>query len=198
MSPFIQEVATAHTPESLVARLAGERGVVLLRSGLFDSAQARYSFLAARPFLLFRSVGLRCELADLTHCSPLITRHFGNPWHLLDSLMARYESLDEVDLPFPLGGCFGYWGYDLKNFVEPKLPRRALNDLELPDCQIGFYDSLVVFDHQLAKTWIVSTGLSADASRSEQRARVQLEFWEERFSRRDTARPTRNERSADR
>ena len=60
---------------------------------------------------------------------------------------------------------FGYWGYDLKNFVEPKLSRRALNDLELPDCHVGFYDSLVVFDHHLDKTWVVSTGLAADGSR---------------------------------
>ena len=73
--------------------------------------------------------------------------------------MARFELLDEIDLPFPLGGCFGYWGYDLKNFTEPKLPRRAVNDLELPDCHVGFYDSLVVFDHQLGKVFIVSTGL---------------------------------------
>ena len=91
--------------------------------------------------------------------------------------MARCELLEEVDLPFPLGGCFGYWGYDLRNFVEPKLPRRAANDLELPDCHVGFYDSLVVFDHQLDKTWVVSTGLAADGSRSEKRAGEQLEFW---------------------
>ena len=75
--------------------------------------------------------------------------------------MSRYELLDEMDLPFPLGGCFGYWGYDLKNFIEPRLPRRAVNDLELPDCQVGFYDSLVVFDHRLGKTLIISTGLNA-------------------------------------
>ena len=93
--------------------------------------------------------------------------------------MARYELLEEIDLPFPLGGCFGYWGYDLKNFTEPKLPRRAVNDLELPDCHVGFYDSLVVFDHQLGKTWIVSTGLCADGSRSERKAKAQLEFWQE-------------------
>ena len=91
--------------------------------------------------------------------------------------MARYELLDEIDLPFPLGGCFGFWGYDLKNFVEPKLPRRAVNDLELPDCHVGFYDSLVVFDHHLGKTWIVSTGLHADGSRTKTRARERVEFW---------------------
>jgi para-aminobenzoate synthetase component 1 len=91
--------------------------------------------------------------------------------------MSRFELLDEIDLPFPLGGGFGYWGYDLKNFTEPKLPRRAVNDLELPDCHVGFYDSLVVFDHCLGKTWIVSTSLDADGSRSERRAQEQLEFW---------------------
>ncbi len=73
-------------------------------------------------------------------CAPVQTQ-FGNPWHILDALMSRYELLDEIDLPFPLGGAFGYWGYDLKNFTEPKLPRRAVNDLELPDCHVGFYDS---------------------------------------------------------
>jgi len=102
---------------------------------------------------------------------------FGDPWRLLESLMSRYELLDEVDFPFPLGGCFGYWGYDLKNFVEPKLPRRAVNDLELPDCQVGFYASLVVFDHRLSKTWIVATGLHEDGSRTEQRAQEQLGHW---------------------
>ena len=91
--------------------------------------------------------------------------------------MSRFELLDEIDLPFPLGGCFGFWGYDLKNFTEPKLSRRAANDLELPDCHVGFYDSLVVFDHHLGKVFIVSTGLDADGSRSESRAKMQLNFW---------------------
>ena len=180
MGTLIQEIQTGHSPESLVERLRGEPGLVLLRSLLFDSPQARYSLVAARPFLTFRSFGSRCEIAIAdsqltTHNSQL---SFGNPWRLLDSLMSRYELLDEIDLPFPLGGCFGYWGYDLKNFVEPKLPRRAVNDLELPDCQVGFYDSLVVFDHRLGKTWIISTGLAADGSRCEGRAEAQLEFWQ--------------------
>jgi para-aminobenzoate synthetase component 1 len=173
MRPLIEEISTAHTPESLADQLRGEPGLVLLRSAFFDSPQARYSFLATRPFLTFRSFGSRCEL----HSAERIEMQFGNPWHLLDSLMSRYELLEELDLPFPLGGCFGYWGYDLKNFVEPKLSRRAVNDLELPDCHVGFYDSLVVFDHRLATTWIVSTGLSADGSRSERIAFERGEYW---------------------
>lgn len=173
MRPIIQEIQTAHTPESLVERLAGEAGIILLRSAMFDSSHAHYSFVSARPFSTFRSYGSRCEtIADTAHVQ------FGNPWHLLDGLMSRYELLEEIDLPFPLGGCFGYWGYDLKNFVESKLPRTAVNDLELPDCHVGFYDSLVVFDHRLSKTWIISTGLQSDGSRTEQQARDRLQWWQ--------------------
>ena len=196
MRPLIHDIATAHTPESLVEQLHGEPGVVLLRSVLFDSPQARYSFVAARPFLTFRSFGSRCEISHpvAAEVNPRILKlddlppthggsyvQFGNPWQLLDALLARCELLDEIDLPFPLGGCFGYWGYDLKNFVEPKLPRRAVNDLELPDCHVGFYDSLVVFDHRLGKTCVVSTGLQADGSRSEEQAREQVEFWKSKL-----------------
>src|ERR1700722_14473069 len=182
MRPLIQDIQTAHTPESLVESLRHEvkaAGIVLLRTSSFDSPQARYSLVAANPFLTFRSSGSSCELTD--YPARVMRQQFGNPWHLLDALMARFELLDEIDLPFPLGGCFGYWGYDLKNFTEPKLPRRAVNDLELPDCHVGFYASLVVFHHQLGKIFIVATGLSADGSRNEQRAAAQLEFWKSRI-----------------
>ncbi len=173
LHPLHLEIATAHTPESLVERLRGEPGTVLLRSTLYDANQARHSFVTARPFLNFRSTGSRCEIMGKSG------RHvqYGNPWQTLDRLMARYELLDEVDLPFPLGGCFGYWGYDLKNFVEPRLPRTSVNDLELPDCQVGFYDSLVAFDHLLGKAWIISTGLAEDGSRSDALAAQQTRFW---------------------
>ena len=185
MHPLIQETTTAHTPESLVEALSGRPGMVLLRSSSFDSPQARYSLAAANPFLTFRSSGSRCEITRYQTPDAAGPRtpdaspetQFGNPWQVLDALMSRFELLDEIDLPFPLGGCFGYWGYDLKNFTEPKLPRHAVNDLELPDCHVGFYDSLVVFDHQLGKVCIVSTGLDADGSRSEARAREQIETW---------------------
>jgi para-aminobenzoate synthetase component 1 len=184
--PLINEVETTATAESLAGRLLRYEntsdGVVLLHSG-GDFSRARYSLVTANPFMVFRSFGSRCEI---TRTAPS-ARHvqFGNPWQIMDALMSRCELLDELDLPFPLGGCFGYWGFDLKNFTEPKLPRRALNDLELPDCQVGFYDSVVIFDHQLGKTFIVSTGLDADGSRSEHRANERFEFWKEALARSD-------------
>ena len=177
MRPIIQEIETSCSPESLVGQSRSHAGVVLLRSAGFEFQQARYSFVAAQPFLTLRAFGSRCELT----MDGQVTERFGNPWHVLDEWLARYELLDEVDLPFPLGGAFGYWGYDLKNFVEPRLPSRAINDLELPDCHVGFYHSLVAFDHRLGKTWIIATGLGPDGTRSESRMRQQAEFWKQQL-----------------
>lgn len=193
MRPWIEESHTAHTPESLSALLAGEPGRITLRSAHFESPQARYSFVTARPFLAFRSFGSRCEV---THPAARGARRvsFGNPWRLLDALMARYELPDEPDVPFPLGGAFGFWGYDLKKFIEPKLRVRAGNDLDLPDCRAGFHDSLVVFDHRLGKVWIVATGLDSDGSRDESRARRQAGFWRQLLQ---TAPPAPESRDAE-
>jgi len=177
MRPLIQEFATTASPESLCEQLLEVGGLVLFRTALFDDPRARYSFVTAQPFLTFRSFGSHCEIIP----DGQRQTQFGNPWRLLDVLMSRYELLDEIDLPFPLGGCFGYWGYDLKNFVEPRLSRFAINDLELPDCQVGFYESVIVFDHRLAKTWIVSTGLTEDGSRSARLAQSRLGWWQERL-----------------
>jgi para-aminobenzoate synthetase component 1 len=192
--PLIQEIETGHTPESLVENLRRENGIVLLRTSQFDSLAARYSFVTANPFLIFKSFGSRCKITfGESRISNLQSQiQFGNPWHLLDALMVRFELLDEIDSPFPLGGAFGYWGYDLKNFTEPKLQRRAVNDLELPDCAVGFYDSLVVFDHHLGKVCAVSTGLNADGSRSESKAQEQIEFWTAFFSK-DESPPRRGD-----
>ncbi len=177
MHPLIQEIPWSRRPEALANACRREPGLILLRSALFESSRARYSFLALRPFLQFRSFGARCELTSRydSHVQ------FGNPWQVLSALVSRYELLDEPDFPFPLGGCFGYWGYDLKQFTEPKLSRRALNDIEFPDCQVGFYDSLVAFDHRLGKSWIISTGLDEDGSRDDARARRQSEWWQKRL-----------------
>ncbi len=174
MTTLVETVVTAHTPETLVDRLRGEPGLVLLRSNGFEHPQARYSFLAARPFLSLRSSGSRCELASPTGPSQV---WFGNPWRLLESLLARFELPDEVDLPFPLGGAFGFWGYNLRRLVEPRLGPGPADDLELPDSCIGFHDSLVVFDHHTRSVRIVATGLRRDGSRDLDAARCAAGYW---------------------
>ncbi len=173
MRALTEIIPSAHSPESLVSALADERGRFLLHS---QTPGARFSLVSARPFLTFRSQGSRCTTG--TPDGPVLEQ-FGNPWQLLAPLLARFELPDEPDpeLPLPWGGAFGYWGYELNQFLEPRLPRRAINDLELPDCHLGFHGSLVVFDHLSRHIRVLATGFSPDGSRSAERARQEIGWW---------------------
>ena len=96
MRPVIAPIETRHTPESLVEQIHREPGAILLRSAFPGLRQSGFSLVAAKPMLLFRSYGAQCRITSQTGH----TRQFGNPWHVLDTLMSRYELPDEIDLPF--------------------------------------------------------------------------------------------------
>ncbi len=169
LEPVQDEAAVAR----LEARLASRPGTIVLGSSMKDPVRGRYSFLAADPFLTFSSRGSHCEWQT----SKGTWSQFGNPWRVLENQLQRYEVLDEIDIPFPTGGCFGFCGYGLRYFVEPKLPRKPAPERLLPDCWFGFYDSLVVCDHQLHKSWIITTGLDLEGARSWDRAVQQADKW---------------------
>ena len=85
------------------------------------------SLMASEPVLVFRARGKEAQLisADRHEC------RCGNPFDLLGELLSKHTGLTAI----------GYFGYDLKNFVE-KLPHNANDDVGLPDCWFGFYDKV--------------------------------------------------------
>ena len=178
----------------LAALLAAEPGVMLLWGGWPDALRSRYSFLAARPFMALTIRGSRLEWSGDAADSdrPRGWVDYGNPWRVLQAVWGRFELPDELDVPFPLGGLFGFWGYDLNRFVEPTVAPRAVRDLELADGWVGFYDSVLVWDHLLNKGWVISTGLLPDGSRSRARAVAQADAWERRRERVEATGPLRD------
>ena len=173
MKSIVQERATKHTPDSLAHAAGLGAGTILLQSALVGESSGRFSFVARDPFLTLRATGSALEIVSAQGS----TRLFGCPWAWLEQHLARYELRDDIDVPFPLGGAFGYWGYDLRQFTSPRMTANARRDLDLPDAVVGFYDSLVVFDHCLDRCWIVSTGLRADGSRDHDHAVRAVDAW---------------------
>jgi para-aminobenzoate synthetase component 1 len=174
MQPLIEEFHVSGGLDATARAISEtEDFVVYLRGGLGDFP-SRHSILAARPMLRLNGRGANCELR-----SEKGLVETGNPWHLTQRWIERFHIADESGLPLPMGGCLGYWGYHLKDLVEPTLRPAMRNDKERrePDCALGFFSSLVAHDHESGKTWIVSTGLDPSGERGEPRARAEAEWW---------------------
>lgn len=76
-------------------------------------------------------------------------------------------------LPSFQGGAVGYFGYEWIHQWE-KLPRRAVDDLELPDVVLLFVDLLSVFDHATGDLWLLFNPGGERFQMEERRA-----LWEE-------------------
>jgi para-aminobenzoate synthetase component I len=175
MRSRIELISNTIPVECLMASLEDHPDVVLLHSSLQGHTDARFSFLAAHPMVTLRAYGADCHLYYPS--SGRGHTVYGNPWSVMDQLMQPFEVLEELDSPFPLGGGFGYWGYDLKHFVEPRLERRAVRVSALPDAYVGLYASLIAIDHWDNKTWVLATGFHPDGSWSNKEAVRQLDLW---------------------
>ena len=124
-----------------------------LDSGMDREKLGRYSFIGSDPFLVLRSRGKRITLLQGDR-EEIIE---GNPFDVLGELLEKY-ALDSCSSPVPLiGGAVGYFSYDLCHFIE-RLPATAIDDLQLPECYLAFYDAILAFDNLEGKAYIVSTG----------------------------------------
>ncbi len=130
----------------------------------------RYSFMGCDPFLVLRSQGNEITLLR-DNARETIT---GNPFDILGRLLEVYQV--EPYPPIPLvGGAVGYFSYDLCHFIE-RLPSTGVDDLEFPQCYLGFYDVVLVFDHQENRVYLVSSGfphLEEEKRRSRAKARLE-------------------------
>jgi para-aminobenzoate synthetase component 1 len=87
----------------------------------------------------------------------ILTTEIGNPFDVLERYLTAYR-LESPAAQLPCsGGAVGYFSYDLCHFIE-YLPTKATDDLNLPECYLGFYDLMLIFDNLLSRAYIVSTG----------------------------------------
>ncbi len=140
-----------------------------LDGGMDPERLGRYSLLGCDPFLVFRCKG--GEVAVFEGGSWREKK--GDPFQILRELMKRYRAAGDPRIPIA-AGAFGYFAYDLGWQVET-LPLVAVDDLELPDCYLGFYDRLVIYDNYQSKMFLTSTGLPEQGERASIRARQRLD-----------------------
>jgi anthranilate synthase component 1 len=145
-------LADTETPVSVWLKLfAGEPHSFLLESVTGSDAVARYSFIGARPFMLFRADGRRYSIEG-----PAPESGEGDVPAVLRSLIGRYRAAHAPGLPRFAGGAVGFFTYDAIRLIERVPDRHAADERLLNEIFFGFYRDLIVFDNREHRILIIS------------------------------------------
>jgi len=158
--PLIAEVSTPLNAAEAFELFRQRPFSFFLDSGMDHENLGRYSFIGSDPFLALKS-----RSNEITFLGPKGRESKkGNPFETLDRLLKVY-TIEPCPSPTPfIGGVVGYFSYDLCHFIE-SLPSTAVDDLQLPECYLAFYDLVLTFDHLERKTYIASSGFPEQEER---------------------------------
>ncbi|MBZ5656800.1 MAG: anthranilate synthase component I [Acidobacteriia bacterium] len=162
--PVVKSIsADLLTPVSaFLAIAAGEPDAFLLESVEGGERIGRYTFLGVRPFLRLESRGSEIKIER----GRKVERRTGDVFQVMKELLRRHRPATMEGLPPFTAGAVGYCAYDIVRRLE-KIGEHAVDDLDVPDCVLMFFDRVLVFDHLHHQIHIVaSADVSAGAART--------------------------------
>ncbi|RMH75312.1 MAG: anthranilate synthase component I [Calditrichaeota bacterium] len=131
------------TPVAAFLKLCREQEEgFLLESVEGGEKVGRYSFLGWRPRKTIIARGTETEIIspNAHHREPV------DVFTYLQRLFRGYRFVNKPGLPRFSGGVVGYFGYDTVRLIE-RLPQRLPPRPEVPQAALGFYDTILAFDH---------------------------------------------------
>ena len=160
--PVYQElVADLETPVSAWYKVcAGQPFNFLLESVEGEEKIGRYSFLGCDPMWVLEARGNK---TIQTHRDNSIEEYTGNPFEICDRALTSIKPVKLPQLPSGIGGLFGVWGYELINWIEPRVPVNSPSEDDLPDGVWMQVDNLIIFDQVKRKIWAISYADLRDA-----------------------------------
>lgn len=154
-------VADGDTPVSAFAKIGGVAPSFLLESAEQNDQVGRYSILGAGARL---TISARGKIVTVIENGATRTYEAEqDPFKELESIMARYRTVPDVNIPGFSGGAVGYLAYDCVRWFEPTVPPPPKDELGVPDMFFLLADSVVIFDHRRRRMKIVANAFVDDA-----------------------------------
>jgi len=155
--PVYQEwVADLDTPVSTWYRVCGGHPYsFLLESVEGGEKLGRYSLLGADPLWVLINRGSQ---TTQTYRDGTVRQFTGDPFQILAACLEPYQPVQLPQLPRGSGGLFGFWGYELIHWIEPRVPICEITDQDLPDGIWMQVDNLLVFDQVKRQIWAIAYG----------------------------------------
>ncbi len=153
--PVYQEwVADLETPVSAWYKVcAGQPYSFLLESIEGGENLGRYSFLGCDPAWILQ---VRGSTTTQTYRDGSLKTYRGNPFNVLSRCLEPYKPVKLPQLPPGIGGLFGFWGYELIHWMEPRVPIYKIKKQDLPDGVWMQVDNLLIFDQVKRKIWAIA------------------------------------------
>ena len=153
--PVYQEwVADLDTPVSAWYRVCAKAPYsFLLESVEGGEHLARYSFLGCDPLWVLET---RNDMSTQTHREGHQETFKGNPLEILANCLKPYKPVTLPELPSGIGGLFGFWGYEMIRWMEPRVPIHPAQPTDLPDGVWMQVDQLLIFDQVKRKILAVA------------------------------------------
>ena len=167
--PVYQEIAAdLETPVSAWYKVcAGQPYSFLLESVEGGENLGRYSFLGCDPVWILEARG---NTTTQTHRDGSKNQFTGNPFEILAECLGTIKPVKLPQLPPGIGGLFGVWGYELINWIEPRVPVYPTTKDDLPDGVWMQVDNLIIFDQVQRKIWAIAYGDLRDRNQDLQQA----------------------------
>jgi anthranilate synthase component I len=149
--------ADLRTPVSAFLSVAAdEPNAFLLESVEGGEKIGRYTFLGARPYMILRARGRQITIERIGDRHGQKTQQQGDIFKILDSLLREHTPAHLPGLPPFTAGAVGFFAHDAVRQLE-HLPVLAKDDLQMPDCNLMFFDRLLAFDHVRHEIFIIAT-----------------------------------------
>lgn len=140
---MIKEINTRLNAFEIFTIFRDEKDSFILDSSMDKEKLGRYSFISSNPFKTLK-----------------YKNSSENPLDSFREELNKYKTVNNTHLPF-VGGAVGYLSYDIGNYIE-KLPRTAIDDMNVYDLYFGFYDHVIVIDHLEEKTYIATPDIDIE------------------------------------
>ncbi len=153
--PVYQEwVADLDTPVSAWYKVcAGQPYSFLLESVEGGEKLGRYSLLGCDPLWILEARGDR---TTQTHRDGSQVIFAGDPFAALAQCLEALTPVKLPQLPPGIGGLFGFWGYELIQWIEPRVPIHPQDERNIPDGLWMQVDHLLIFDQVKRKIWAIA------------------------------------------
>ncbi len=162
--PVYQEwVADLDTPVSAWYKVcAGQTYSFLLESVEGGEKLGRYSWVGCDPLWILEATGENQEnktdgyqtIQTFRDGKRIIFE--GDPFNALTECLTALQPVNLPQLPPGINGLFGFWGYELIRWIEPRVKVHPQDERNIPDGLWMQVDHLLIFDQVKRKIWAVA------------------------------------------